>query len=84
MTSIATPNRLAAPSPAGHPSGNLVGLILEQARRARADEGEAIAEGLARTGGAAVLFDATVVRVAIGPALLRLAGRWSWWPGTGC
>jgi RND superfamily putative drug exporter len=29
----------------------------------------------------AVLFDATVVRVAIGPALLRLAGRWNWWPG---
>jgi RND superfamily putative drug exporter len=29
----------------------------------------------------AVLIDATVVRVAIGPALLRLAGRWNWWPG---
>lgn len=29
----------------------------------------------------AVLLDATVVRVAIGPALLRLAGRWNWWPG---
>lgn len=29
----------------------------------------------------AVLFDATVVRVAIGPALLGLAGRWNWWPG---
>jgi putative drug exporter of the RND superfamily len=30
----------------------------------------------------AVLFDATVVRIAIGPALLRLAGKWNWWPGT--
>jgi RND superfamily putative drug exporter len=30
----------------------------------------------------AVLIDATVVRLAIGPALLRLAGRWNWWPGT--
>ena len=30
---------------------------------------------------AAVLLDATVVRVALGPALLRLAGRWNWWPG---
>jgi RND superfamily putative drug exporter len=28
----------------------------------------------------AVLFDATVVRLAIGPALLRLAGHWNWWP----
>lgn len=29
----------------------------------------------------AVLLDATVIRMAIGPALLRLAGRWNWWPG---
>jgi RND superfamily putative drug exporter len=29
----------------------------------------------------AVLVDATIVRVAIGPALLKLAGRWNWWPG---
>lgn len=29
----------------------------------------------------AVVLDATVVRVAIGPALLGLAGRWNWWPG---
>ena len=29
----------------------------------------------------AVLLDATVVRMAIGPALLALAGRWNWWPG---
>jgi RND superfamily putative drug exporter len=29
----------------------------------------------------AVLLDATVIRIAIGPALLRLAGRWNWWPG---
>jgi uncharacterized membrane protein YdfJ with MMPL/SSD domain len=28
-----------------------------------------------------VLLDATVIRVAIGPALLRLDGRWNWWPG---
>ncbi len=28
-----------------------------------------------------VLIDATLVRVAIGPALFRLAGRWNWWPG---
>lgn len=26
------------------------------------------------------LLDATVIRMAIGPALLRLAGRWNWWP----
>jgi len=31
---------------------------------------------------AAVLLDATVIRLAIGPALLRLAGRWNWWPGS--
>jgi RND superfamily putative drug exporter len=29
----------------------------------------------------AVLLDATVIRMAIGPALLRLAGRFNWWPG---
>jgi putative drug exporter of the RND superfamily len=29
-----------------------------------------------------VLVDATVVRMAIGPALLTLAGRWNWWPGS--
>jgi RND superfamily putative drug exporter len=30
---------------------------------------------------AAVFLDATIVRIAVGPALLRLAGRWNWWPG---
>lgn len=30
---------------------------------------------------AAVLVDVTLVRLAIGPALLTLAGRWNWWPG---
>ncbi|MGH7624636.1 MAG: MMPL family transporter, partial [Gemmatimonadaceae bacterium] len=29
---------------------------------------------------AAVFIDATVVRMAVGPALLRLAGSWNWWP----
>jgi RND superfamily putative drug exporter len=29
----------------------------------------------------AVLVDATVVRMALGPALIVLAGRWNWWPG---
>jgi putative drug exporter of the RND superfamily len=29
----------------------------------------------------AVLLDATIVRMVIGPALLSLAGRWNWWPG---
>jgi RND superfamily putative drug exporter len=29
----------------------------------------------------AVLVDATLVRIVIGPALLRLAGDWNWWPG---
>jgi hypothetical protein len=28
----------------------------------------------------AVLIDVTVIRLALGPALLRLAGRWNWWP----
>jgi RND superfamily putative drug exporter len=31
----------------------------------------------------AVLLDATLVRLAVGPAVLRLAGRWNWWPGHG-
>ena len=29
----------------------------------------------------AIVIDATVVRMAVGPALLRLAGEWNWWPG---
>jgi len=28
----------------------------------------------------AVLVDATVIRILLGPALIRLAGRWNWWP----
>ncbi len=28
----------------------------------------------------AVLLDATVVRMIVGPALLQLAGDWNWWP----
>jgi len=90
----------------------LVARVAE-ARRVGADDADAIAEGLARTGGVitsaalvmiavfgaftlgdfilvkmlgfalavAVLLDATVIRIAMGPALLRLAGRWNWWPG---
>ncbi len=29
---------------------------------------------------AAVVLDATIVRLALGPALVALAGRWNWWP----
>jgi RND superfamily putative drug exporter len=29
----------------------------------------------------AVLLDATLVRLALAPALFRLGGRWNWWPG---
>lgn len=29
----------------------------------------------------AVFIDATLVRLAIGPALLQLGGGWNWWPG---
>jgi RND superfamily putative drug exporter len=90
----------------------LVSRVAE-ARRAGMSDRDAIADGLARTGGlitsaaaimivvfaaftlgdfvlikilgfalsVAVLVDATVVRMAIGPALLMLAGKWNWWPG---
>jgi len=27
----------------------------------------------------AVLIDATIVRIALVPAFMRLAGRWNWW-----
>lgn len=30
---------------------------------------------------AAVFLDATIVRILMSPALMRLAGRWNWWPG---
>lgn len=29
----------------------------------------------------AVLMDATLVRLALAPAILHVAGRWNWWPG---
>jgi RND superfamily putative drug exporter len=90
----------------------LVARVAE-ARRAGADDGEAIVEGVTRTGGVitsaglimitvfgafvmsefvfmkilgfaltvAIALDVTLVRLALGPALLRLAGRWNWWPG---
>ena len=29
----------------------------------------------------AVLIDATLVRIVVGPALLCIAGDWNWWPG---
>jgi len=29
----------------------------------------------------AVFLDAAVVRITMSPALMRLAGRWNWWPG---
>lgn len=89
----------------------LVARVLE-ARRSGLSNVEAIAEGVARTGGlitsaaaimlvvfaaftfgdvlaikmlgftmaVAVLIDATLVRMVIGPALLRLGGDWNWWP----
>ena len=89
----------------------LVARVLE-ARRSGLSEIDAIAEGVARTGGlitsaaaimfvvfaaftfgdilvtkmlgftlaVAVLIDATLVRMVIGPALLRLGGGWNWWP----
>jgi hypothetical protein len=28
----------------------------------------------------AVFVDATVIRSALGPALMQVAGRWNWWP----
>lgn len=31
--------------------------------------------------GAAVLLDATLVRLVVAPAMLRIAGDWNWWPG---
>ena len=90
----------------------LVSRVAE-ARRNGASEGEAVVEGVSRTGGVitsaglvmivvfgafvlgqfifmkllgfalaiAVALDVTVIRLALGPALLRLAGRWNWWPG---
>jgi uncharacterized membrane protein YdfJ with MMPL/SSD domain len=29
----------------------------------------------------AVLLDATVIRILLVPAIMRIAGRWNWWPG---
>jgi RND superfamily putative drug exporter len=90
----------------------LVARVAEARRSGRTD-GEALAIGIARTGGVitsaavimvavfaafaagelllvrilgftlavAVALDATLIRIALGPALLSLAGRWNWWPG---
>ncbi len=86
---------------------------VSEARASGMSDDDAIAEGLARTGGlitsaaaimiavfaafmlgdfvlikilgfalmVAVLVDATIMRVAVGPALLKLGGQWNWWPG---
>jgi RND superfamily putative drug exporter len=86
---------------------------IREGRLAGLGDREAIAHGLARTGGlitsaaaimivvfgafmlgdfllikmlgfalaVAVFLDATVMRLAVSPALLALAGRWNWWPG---
>src|SRR5262249_1828590 len=86
---------------------------IREGRVAGLGDREAIAQGLARTGGlitsaaaimivvfgafmlgdfllikmlgfalaVAVFLDATVMRLAVSPALLALAGRWNWWPG---
>jgi RND superfamily putative drug exporter len=32
--------------------------------------------------GIAILLDATVVRLILVPSIMRLLGRWNWWPGT--
>jgi uncharacterized membrane protein YdfJ with MMPL/SSD domain len=40
----------------------------------------AVVFGLSITFAVAVLMDATLVRMVIGPALLSLAGDWHWWP----
>jgi RND superfamily putative drug exporter len=39
-----------------------------------------VVEMLGFTLAVAVLIDATVVRMVVGPALLQLAGDWNWWP----
>jgi RND superfamily putative drug exporter len=31
---------------------------------------------------AAVVLDATIIRLLLAPAMIRLAGRWNWWPGS--
>ena len=30
--------------------------------------------------GVAVLVDATIIRILLAPALMKLAGKWNWWP----
>jgi len=30
---------------------------------------------------AAVLLDATLIRMVLVPAIMHIAGRWNWWPG---
>jgi RND superfamily putative drug exporter len=30
----------------------------------------------------AVLLDATIIRMILVPAIMHIAGRWNWWPGT--
>ena len=32
---------------------------------------------------AAVLLDATLIRMVLVPAIMNLAGKWNWWPGMG-
>ena len=70
---------------------------IQEAYRRTGDNTASVAEGLARTAGVitgaalimvtvfaafAVFVDATIIRVLLVPATMRLMGRWNWWaPG---
>jgi RND superfamily putative drug exporter len=57
------------------------GLITSAAFAAFTFGGFLVVKMIGFTLAIAVLIDATLVRIVIGPALLRLAGSWNWWPG---
>jgi putative drug exporter of the RND superfamily len=52
-------------------------LVFGTFARARVLAVQLIGFGLA----AAVLLDATLIRMVLVPAIMHIAGRWNWWPG---
>ena len=51
------------------------------AKESSSSHGRMVVKMIGFTLAVAVLIDATLVRIVIGPALLRIAGDWNWWPG---
>jgi RND superfamily putative drug exporter len=74
---LAIENGLSATAPTITSAALIMILVFGAFAFARVFVVQVLGFGLA----AAVLLDATLVRLVIVPAFMQLAGRWNWWPG---